>query len=71
MDPLERLTTLGLRIASLRKARGMSQMALAKASGIDRTYLSGIENGRQNVTVGVLCKLSDGLGAELMLELRA
>ena len=38
--------TLGKRIRELRKAKGLTQRRLAKAAGIDFTYLSKIENER-------------------------
>ena len=36
----------------------MSQQALADAADLDRTYISAVEHGKQNVTVGAIVKLS-------------
>lgn len=50
----------------LRKARtkaGMTQEALSFASGVDRTYISELENGRKSPTVEVLMRLCDAMGA--------
>lgn len=59
---------LNARRASLR----MTQEELAKAAGINRTYLSEIENGHENISLeraeklahALDCKLSDLLGEE-------
>jgi len=55
------LNELGGRILSLRKRSGMSQQALADAANLDRTYISAVEHGKQNVTVGAIVKLSTAL----------
>ena len=52
------LNELGGRILTLRKSNGMSQQALADAADLDRTYISAVEHGKQNVTVGAIVKLS-------------
>lgn len=41
----------GLRIKELRLKMGLSQEALAFKAGIDRTYMTGVENGKRNVSV--------------------
>ena len=67
------LVRLGRRIVGLRGQKGMLQEELAIKAGIDRSYLSKIENGRTNVSIGTLhwiaqvlgttiSKLLDGLG---------
>lgn len=43
----------------------LSQEELADRAGLDRTYVSGIERGRRNPTVGVLQRIADALGADL------
>jgi len=42
---------LGLRIKELRQTKGLSQEALAFKAGIDRTYMTGVENGKRNVSI--------------------
>jgi methanogenic corrinoid protein MtbC1/DNA-binding XRE family transcriptional regulator len=60
--PLEALLNrMGANVQAARHARGWSQQQLAKASGVDRAYLSGLENGRQNPTLGILLKVADAL----------
>jgi transcriptional regulator with XRE-family HTH domain len=49
----------------LRVARGLSQEALAVDAGIDRTYVSRLERGLENPTVGVLECVALALGAEI------
>jgi transcriptional regulator with XRE-family HTH domain len=62
----------GNRLRRLRKESGLSQEAFADKCGLDRTYISGIERGKRNVslrnieviarTLGVsISKLTDGL----------
>jgi transcriptional regulator with XRE-family HTH domain len=41
----------GLRIKELRQKKGLSQEALAFKAGIDRTYMTGVETGKRNVSV--------------------
>ena len=48
-------------IASVRKRTGLSQEALANRSGLDRTYISGIERGVRNITLNSLEKVINGL----------
>lgn len=55
----------------MRVERGLSQEALAVEAGVDRTYVSRLERGLENPTVGILEKLSTALGlsfAEFFVE---
>lgn len=45
------LKRLGEAVRASRKARGMSQEALADAAGIDRSHMGKIERGERNVTL--------------------
>ena len=49
----------------LRVAQGLSQEALAFESGVDRSYVGRMERGLENVTIRVLERLAERLGAEL------
>jgi transcriptional regulator with XRE-family HTH domain len=56
---------LGKRIVDARKAKNMSQEKLASESGMDRSHLGFIEQGRRRPTVATLVKLTDVLGLSL------
>ena len=43
----------------------LSQEDLADRSGLDRTYISGVERGVRNPTLQVMQKLADSLGVDL------
>lgn len=45
----------------LRAARGISQEALAYESGINRTYLSGVERSERNVSIDNIARIAKGL----------
>jgi transcriptional regulator with XRE-family HTH domain len=53
---------IGANVRRLRKARGLSQEALAPKAGIDMRYLGSIERGEANPTIGVLADLAKVLG---------
>jgi transcriptional regulator with XRE-family HTH domain len=55
---------VGSNLRRLRLAAGLSQDELAARTGLDRTYISGIENGRRNPTVIVLNDLAAQLGVD-------
>ena len=48
-DPV--LVAIGQAIRGARGELGLSQEALANESGVDRSYLGGIERGEHNITV--------------------
>ena len=48
----------------LRAARGLSQEALAHESGLNRTYLSGVERSERNVSIDNIARIASGLGIE-------
>ena len=39
----------------------MTQRELGTVSGLDRTYISAVEQGKQNLTVGALLKIAQAL----------
>ena len=57
----DHLAAMGRKINSTRTALDMTQQDLAKASGLDRTYISMVERGRQNVTMGAIVKIANAL----------
>lgn len=50
------------RLAQVRRARGMSQLALAKASGVHRVTIARIECGTTSPKAETLKRLADCLG---------
>jgi DNA-binding XRE family transcriptional regulator len=55
------LSDLGDRIQRLRKDRGLSQQGLASQANLDRSYISAVENGKQNISFATLKGISDAL----------
>ena len=60
------LTDLGGRIQHFRKEKGLSQQQLANASKLDRSYVSAVEHGKQNVSFATLKNLSDALDVNIV-----
>ncbi|MEJ0072756.1 MAG: helix-turn-helix transcriptional regulator [Candidatus Saccharibacteria bacterium] len=57
---------IGRRIVDARKQRGISQEKLAAESGIDRSHLGFIEQGRRRPTIATLLnKITKALGLSL------
>lgn len=52
---------VGQRIRELRQAQRLSQEALANKANVDRTYMTDLENGRRNVSIEVLLRVTDAL----------
>jgi transcriptional regulator with XRE-family HTH domain len=51
-----------MKLKRLRKARGLSQYALAKKAKISRVYVNKLEEARSDPTVGMLQRLAKALG---------
>ena len=67
VDSLEDyLVIIGKQIQYLRKEKSWSQATLATSSGLDRTYISAVEHGKQNLTIGAAVKLADALNTSLI-----
>lgn len=58
------LKRLGEAVRAARKARGMSQEALADAAGIDRSHMGKIERGERNVTLLNLTRIAKAIGCK-------
>ena len=56
------LKRLGDAVRAARKARALSQEALADAAGIDRSHMGKIERGERNVTLLNLTRIAKAMG---------
>ena len=57
---------LGRMLREHREAKGMSQVALAKAARVGRTYIVKLESGeKENPSLDVLKKLAKALGVSV------
>ena len=59
------LKRIGQNVRTLRKKAKLSQIDLAAAVGIDRSYLSEIENGHRNFTIMLLQNLATVLNVQI------
>lgn len=59
------LKRLGRRVRTFRAAAGWSQFGLSERCGLDRSYISLIECGLQNITFEVAASLADAFGVPL------
>lgn len=59
------LVALGQFIKQSRIALGLSQEDLAVRSGLHRTYISDVERGNRNLTIGASTLIANGLGIDL------
>ena len=57
----EHLALMGRRINAARTSRRMTQQQLADAADLDRTYISLVEHGRQNLSIGAVLKIANAL----------
>lgn len=55
----------GNRLMQLRKERKISQETLAELSGLNRPYISGIEQGKRNVSLEVIESLAKALDIQI------
>ena len=51
----------GEHIRKFRKSKGLSQEELALQSGLDRTYIGGVERGERNISLINICRIADAL----------
>ncbi|HLD23512.1 MAG TPA: helix-turn-helix transcriptional regulator [Sulfuricurvum sp.] len=64
------LCIFGEKLKDLRSSKNISQEELAFLADLDRTYISGIERGKRNVSLINICKIAKALQinvAELMV----
>lgn len=62
---MDDLIIIGKNIARIRKEKNMTQEDLCGITELDRSHLSEIENGKMNITVKTLIKISEALDVEI------
>ena len=60
-DSDQRLLKLGAAIRAQRLALGMSQEALADASGVDRSHMGEVERGKRNITFLNIARIAEAM----------
>lgn len=61
----ETLIEVGNRIKEIRAEKNITQEELSKNSGLDRSYVSSIENGKRNSTIKAIDSIAKALGVSL------
>jgi len=61
----ELVLAVAMAIKYIRKSRDMSQELLAEKSGLDRTYISGVERGIRNITLDSLEQIINALDVDV------
>lgn len=56
---------IGQRIKQLRAEVKISQESLGLKSGLDRTYINSVENGRRNISIRAISQISSALNSSL------
>lgn len=51
-----------------RRSQNISQYELSRKSGISRSVISEVENGKRNISIRKLSKLADALDSDLKIE---
>ena len=53
---------LGRNLKRIRKEKGISQGDIVRSLGMDRAFISNIENGKTNPTLATIAKLAKAIG---------
>jgi transcriptional regulator with XRE-family HTH domain len=61
---------VGRAIREARREAGLTQKDVAERLGSSAPYLSSVENGRENLTVGQIWAIADAMDAEVHLALQ-
>ncbi len=56
---------LGRNLKRIRTQKGISQGDIVRSLGIDRAFVSNIENGKTNPTLATIAKLAKALGVPI------
>lgn len=61
----EHRTRIGEQIAAIRQKKGITQMQLAELTGYGQANICKIERGKYNVSIDIIQKVCDALGARI------
>ena len=56
---------LGQNLKRIRTEKGISQNKIARTLGIDRAFISNIENGKTNPTLATIAKIAKAIGVSV------
>jgi len=56
---------LGENLKEIRLSKGIKQVAIANLLGVDRSFVSNIENGKTNPTLSTITSLAKALGVSI------
>lgn len=59
------LVSFGNHLKKLREDKNLSQEELAHRASLDRTYISGVENGRRNISLKALNSIANAMKINL------
>lgn len=60
----------GENMKRIRLEKDMSQGDICRALGLDRAYISNVENGKQNLTISTMEKVAKALGVSIDMLLK-
>jgi transcriptional regulator with XRE-family HTH domain len=55
----------GENMKKIRLEKSMSQGDICRSLGLDRAYISNVENGKQNLTISTMEKVAKALGVSI------
>ena len=61
---METALIIGHNIKTIRTARGMTQVTLARCVGVSQVHISSIERGERKASISVLLKIMEALKCE-------
>ena len=61
---------LGQNLKRIRTKKAISQTSISKELGIDRAFISNIENGKTNPTLSTIAKLAKAVGVSIDILLK-
>jgi transcriptional regulator with XRE-family HTH domain len=64
-DTSRLLRDIGRKVAELRRGLDLTQEQLAERIEVSARHLQNVEAGRENLTVGSMARIADGLGVAL------